>query len=236
MMAKLANTAWMQFIPATTGGTFGGMCSMIQWNSFDEVGSHPNDIHKWVGQNTLGRIYQRYRIINAITKFTFVPMVVSSNNTARTRYRGDVYFYVVQTDTDVDPVWQIAAAEFLVASRTDAIDFRRVSQIPGIKIKRRRWAEVPQSVTLTILNTMPQSTKVSKNPAYADDTGVFSGAIDTNTAGYQAPNYTLYTHFGVFLPTPVAYAVGDDWPSYKLQFKDITLCHFTDLSPSAGDQ
>lgn len=235
MMAKLANRAWMQFFMNATG-TFCQMYAMIIWNTWNEPGSHPNDIHPWNGQITLGRIYERYRIINALTKFTFVPMVNVSNADTAHRYRGDVYFYVIQWDSATNPVNQLAGAEWSVNPTPSSIDLRSVMQLPGIKLKRRRWAEVPQSCSLTILNTLPQSTRISKNPGYASDVGDFAGTINTTTGVYTPPSTKLYTHFGYFIPTPQGISVGDDFPSYKLEMKDITLCNFSELKDTAGSE
>lgn len=234
MMAKLANRAWMQFFMNATG-TYSSLSAMILWNTWNEPGSHPNDIHPWNGQVTLGRIYERYRIINALTKFTFVPMVTASNATTAHNYRGDVYFYVLQWDSATNPVLaSLITNEWAVVQSPSSIDLRSVMQIPGIKLKRRRWAEVPQSCTMTILNTMPQSTRISKNPGYASDVGDFAGTINTTTGVYTPPSTKLYTHFGCFIPTPQGITIGDDFPSYKVEMKDITLCNFSELKETAG--
>lgn len=235
MINKLSNRAWttVALAPNSTG-----QAMAIQWNTWENAGAPPNDIENWVGQRTMGRVYRRYRIINAMTKVTFVPNKIVSNQPTLQRFRGFVYLYCYQSNNQLDEVLNVGAPTWSPASTSDPVDIRKVMQIPGVKIKRLRWAEVPQIKSLTMLCTLPQSNKIRNDPAYASDIGDYSGTSNVAaTPVFSPPARILWFHFGLFIPglTP-SFLATDDIPSFKLEFKDITLCTWTSPKVDAAQE
>lgn len=241
LTCKLGNMIFLQ--PTMKSGVSNcGMEHSFAWNTWETGGTVPNSIGKWIGQDTLGRIYRRYRIINAMTKFKWVPSGISAIQTDAAavpagKYRGDVYFYAVCTDTATSPVTGVAST-FSGTPIGNALVMRNIMAIPGIRIKRARWSEVPQACTMTFGQNMPMSTRIAKNPDYADDLGPFAGTIQLTlpaTLTYNDPATVLWVHFGFFIPTAVTFNPSvnwDDYPSYKLEMRDLTLCRWSGIDPA----
>lgn len=243
MTVKLANlitfdTSFAKYTTqAMSGEEFG-----FAWNTWETGGTGANVMEPWVGQTSLGRIYRKYRIINSLTKFKFVPTGTSyitntDTNPPVIKYRGDVYFYCIQSDSAVSPLSGLAPS--VTGNRIGTVSpvvLKGIMQLPGIKLKRRRWAEVPQTVNMTYGCNMPLSTRVGKNPDYADDTGPFAGTITPgSTPTYTDPATVLYMYFGWFLVSIQTHNSGADLPSYKLEMRDVTLCTYSDVTPDSGD-
>lgn len=121
---------------------------------------------------------------------------------------------------------------------TAALDIRKVMQMPGVKIKRLRWGEVPEIKSISMLCTMPQSTKIRKDPDFASDIGPYAGNVVTGpTPSFGNPLSGLYFHFGYFVPgLAVTSAAGDDIPSFKIEYKNITLCTWSDITTDAAQE
>lgn len=212
-----------------------GMEHGFAWNTWETGGSGPDVIGKWVGQDTLGRVYEKYRIINAITKFKWIPTKFSNQDTAQARYRGDVVFYVIQTNSATSPL--TGNAPTWAGSSVGVINMKTFAQIPSVKYKIRRWGEVPQKAVLTCGQNLPNSTRIRKDPEYADDNGPYAGSITVGpTPTYTDPANVMYIYFGWFVPvnSTVTANAGDDFPSYKLELRDITLCTFTKPNTNSG--
>lgn len=243
---KLANliTFDMGFIKTPYDGL--DMCGEefgFAWNTWETGGAANNALRPWVGQTTLGRIYKRYRIINAITKMLWVPMGLSnltSDAAGTTRkYRGDVYFYCVQSNQNVSPLSGLAPS--LTGQRIGGLadmDLRTLLQIPTIKVKRRRWGETPQKCNITYMCNLPTSTRLDKDPAFANDTGDYAGTITPGpTPTFFDPNKVCYFYFGWFVPYRIQGkppTAGWDLPQFKCEMKDVTLSAFSDVDTNAG--
>lgn len=243
MMVRLSNLlTFNSGFNKYNGLTMAGEEFGFAWNTWTGGGTGPDAIDPWVGQTTLGRVYTRYRIINAITRFVWVPQSFSalalSPAANINRYRGHVYFYAVQTTSSVSPVTGLAAA--ILGTRSfqtpgSPPDLKAIMQIPSIKIKRKRWAETPDICSLTYGQSMPQSTRIGKDPDYANDNGPFSAQISPGPNPVFSPPATqLFMYFGWFVTTQSIGTTGADFPTYKLELKDITLSSFSGVTVDAS--
>ena len=81
------------------------------------------------------------------------------------------------------------------------------------------------------------STRIAKDPEHAKDNGLFAGTVAPGpTPAFTDPSTPLFVYFGFFIPvaSPTAYLSTDDFPEFKLEMRDITLCSWSDVATDSS--